>query len=117
MRYRAWSDTANSGHSAWRRAPAVSGAFAMLAPASDQSSKLAALILGNGNVVHPYICHACCSRRARAPADAFSAGGSGATGRRSLRESLRHNCRMDPNNRFLISIALYMLNTLLRDSD
>ncbi len=33
---------------------AVSGAFEILAPASDQSRKLAALIRGNGNVVHPY---------------------------------------------------------------
>ena len=79
---------------------AVSGAFEMLAPASDQSRKLAALIRGNGNVVHPYFL----SRQLFVPR--MRAGLMPSLSDEALRqadsplhESLRHTAGMDPINR------------------
>jgi asparagine synthase (glutamine-hydrolysing) len=98
---------------------AVCGAFEMLAPASDQSRKLAALIRGNGNVVHPYFL----SRMLFAPRTCASLTPSLSpeTARQAdapLRESLRQTAGMDPINRVsYLESRCYMLNTLLRDSD
>jgi asparagine synthase (glutamine-hydrolysing) len=98
---------------------AVSGVFEILAPASDQSRKLAALIRGNGNVVHPYFL----SRQLFVPH--IRAGLMPSLSRETLRqansplqESLRHTTGMDPINRVsYLESRCYMLNTLLRDSD
>jgi asparagine synthase (glutamine-hydrolysing) len=98
---------------------AVSGAFEMFAPASDQSRKLAALIRGNGNVVHPYFL----SRQLFVPRTRASLMPSLSPetlqhADSSLKESLRHTAGMDPINRVsYLESRCYMLNTLLRDSD
>ena len=108
----------------WANVPGVarkaaSGAFGMLAPASDQSRKLAALIRGNGNVVHPYFL----SRQLFVPRirAGLMPSLSDQTLRQAdapLRESLRHTAAMDPINRVsYLESRCYMLNTLLRDSD
>ncbi len=98
---------------------AMSGAFELLAPASDQNRKLAALIRGNGNVVHPYFL----SRQLFVPRT--RAGLMPSLSRETLqqaeaplKESLRHTAVMDPINRVsYLESRCYMLNTLLRDSD
>jgi len=98
---------------------AVSEAFEMFAPASDQSRKLAALIRGNGNVVHPYFL----SRQLFVPRvrAGLMPSLSDETLRKAdapLKESLRHTAGMDPINRVsYLESRCYMLNTLLRDSD
>jgi asparagine synthase (glutamine-hydrolysing) len=98
---------------------AVSGTYEMLAPASDQNRKLAALIRGNGRVVHPYFL----SRMLFAPtkrAELLQSISDDALRRADapLRENLRHTEALDPINRVsYLESRCYMLNTLLRDSD
>jgi asparagine synthase (glutamine-hydrolysing) len=98
---------------------AVSGAYEMLAPASDQNRKLAALIRGNGRVLHPYFL----SRMLFAPstrAHLMRSMSEEALRRADapLRESLRQTADLDPINRVsYLESRCYMLNTLLRDSD
>jgi asparagine synthase (glutamine-hydrolysing) len=98
---------------------AVSGTFEMLAPASDQNRKMAALIRGNGRVVHPYFL----SRMLFAPskrAELVQSISEEAMRRADapLRDTLRHTEALDPINRVsYLESRCYMLNTLLRDSD
>jgi asparagine synthase (glutamine-hydrolysing) len=98
---------------------AVSGAYEMLAPTSDQNRKLAALVRGNGWVVHPYFL----SRMLFAPKvrAALVPSISKEMARQAdapLSESLRHTKALDPINRVsYLESRCYMLNTLLRDSD
>jgi len=108
----------------WKHFPralrgSVAGAFGALAPTSDQSRKLVALIRENGRMIHPYFLSRmlftpyqqaqlvrpeleAASMRARAP----------------LREAVDETRDLDPINRIsYLESRCYMLNTLLRDSD
>jgi len=98
---------------------AVSGAFEMLAPASDQSRKLAALIRGNGDVVHPYfLSRMLFAPRTRASLTPSVSPEAERQADAPLRESVRQTAGMDPINRVsYLESRCYMLNTLLRDSD
>jgi asparagine synthase (glutamine-hydrolysing) len=97
----------------------VAGAFAALAPASDQNRKLSALIEGNGRVLHPYFL----SRMLFAPrerARLIPPVGDDTVRRANapLREALDETRGLDPINRVsYLESRCYMLNTLLRDSD
>jgi len=98
---------------------AVSGAFEWLSPRSDQNRKLAALIRGNGRVVHPYfLSRTLFTPKTRAE---LMPSASDETGRRAdepLHESLRQTEGLDAVNRVsYLESRCYMLNTLLRDSD
>jgi asparagine synthase (glutamine-hydrolysing) len=97
----------------------VSGAFEMLAPASDQSRKLAALIRGNGNVVHPYfLSRMLFAPRTRASLTPSVSPETVGQADAPLRERLLQTAGMDPVNRVsYLESRCYMLNTLLRDSD
>ena len=98
---------------------AMSGAFELLAPASDQSRKLAALIRGNGNVVHPYfLSRQLFVPRTRAGLMPSLSPETLQHADSPLKESLRRTRGMDPINRVsYLESRCYMLNTLLRDSD
>jgi asparagine synthase (glutamine-hydrolysing) len=98
---------------------ALSGVYEMLAPTSDQNRKLAALVRGNGRVVHPYFL----SRMLFAPKLRAKLAPmlSGEVARRAdlpLRETLQQTRNLDSINRVsYLESRCYMLNTLLRDSD
>ena len=95
------------------------GAFAALAPASDQNRKLAALARGNGNLLHPYFL----SRQLFTPAQSegllsWNADALEEQASVPLREALEQTRELDPINRVsYLEARCYMLNTLLRDSD
>jgi asparagine synthase (glutamine-hydrolysing) len=108
----------------WSHVPSVarkafSGAFELLAPANDQSRKLAALIRGNGNVVHPYfLSRMLFAPRTRASLTPSLTSEAVKKADAPLRESLRQTDGMDAINRVsYLESRCYMLNTLLRDSD
>lgn len=108
----------------WNHVPGVArgslaGAFTALTPRSDQNRKLASLMLGNGDVLHPYFV----SRMLFVPeqrelllrnldhsiSDAAAA---------SQRDCLNRSLSLDPINRVsYLESRCYMLNTLLRDAD
>ena len=98
---------------------ALSGVYEMLAPTSDQNRKLAALVRGNGRVVHPYFL----SRMLFAPKLRAKLAPvlSDEVARKAdllLRETLNQTQNLDPINRVsYLESRCYMLNTLLRDSD
>ncbi len=106
----------------WKHVPgrgSLAGAFAWLAPSSDQNRKLAALASGNGNLLHPYFLsrelftgvqrHELVGFDARKIIDEAS---------EPLREALARVQDLDPVNRVsYLEARCYMLNTLLRDSD
>ncbi len=98
---------------------ALSSTYEMLAPSSDQNRKLAALIRGNGRVVHPYfLSRMLFAPRVRAK---LAPSISEEVSRKAdllLRETLRQTQDLDPINRVsYLESRCYMLNTLLRDSD
>ncbi|HST08798.1 MAG TPA: asparagine synthase C-terminal domain-containing protein, partial [Terriglobales bacterium] len=98
---------------------ALSGAYEVLAPSSDQNRKLAALVRGNGRVVHPYFL----SRMLFAPKVRAKLAPSipVEVSRKAdvpQREALRKTQELDAINRVsYLESRCYMLNTLLRDSD
>ena len=98
---------------------AASGAFEALAPANDQSRKLAALIRGNGNLVHPYfLSRMLFAPRTRAALTPSITSEAVCRADAPLRETLRRTEGMDAINRVsYLESRCYMLNTLLRDSD
>lgn len=108
----------------WKRVPSIAResfgtAFGALTPASDQNRKLVALMLSNGNTLHPYFV----SRMLFVPEqrdllfrnrnhDAFE------TASASQRDLLSCALGLDPINRVsYLESRCYMLNTLLRDAD
>jgi asparagine synthase (glutamine-hydrolysing) len=97
----------------------LAGAFAMLAPATDQNRKLTGLARGNGNLLHPYFL----SRELFAPAQSstlltFDVNPVLDRATEPLREALARTRELDPINRVsYLEARCYMLNTLLRDSD
>ncbi len=100
-----------------RRATARS--FAALAPASDQNRKLACLIRGNGQVLHPYflarMLFAGEQRRQLLPSASHE---ETRRAEEPLRERFAETATLDPVNRVsYLEARCYMLNTLLRDSD
>ncbi len=108
----------------WKHVPhaarvPLAGAFAALAPSSDQNRKLAALAKGNGNLLHPYFL----SRQLFTPTQiegllSLNAGALEDQANASLRETLERARGLDPINRVsYLEARCYMLNTLLRDSD
>ena len=108
----------------WKHVPhaarvPLAGAFAALAPASDQNRKLAALARGNGNLLHPYFL----SRQLFTPAQiggllSLNADALEEQINAPMREALERTREFDPINRVsYLEARCYMLNTLLRDSD
>jgi len=108
----------------WRWVPRVArgplaGAFALLAPDTDQNRKLTALARANGSVLHPYFL----ARMLFTPpqrADLIRLHDALPVGRANmpLQETLGHARNLDPVNRIsYLEARCYMLNTLLRDSD
>jgi len=97
----------------------VAGAFSSIASATDQSRKIAALISGNGSMLHPYFV----ARMLFTPSqrDRLAADGDAADRDRAslpLFESLAYCDTLDPISRVsYLETRCYMLNTLLRDSD
>jgi asparagine synthase (glutamine-hydrolysing) len=106
----------------WRHVPGrglLAGAFARLAPSSDQNRKLAALVSGNGNLLHPYfLSRELFTGAQRRELVAFEAGKAIDEASEPLREALAQVRDLDPVNRVsYLEARCYMLNTLLRDSD
>jgi len=108
----------------WNHVPhAASGglatAFAVLAPASDQNRKLAALMRDSEEVLHPYFL----SRMLFTPDLRESLlrsvdHSAGEAALESQRECLNRSLSLDPISRVsYLESRCYMLNTLLRDSD
>ena len=97
----------------------VANAFATLAPASDQSRKIAALVHGNGNLMDPYLL----SRMLFTSKDRdglLTESDKNARERAHvpLLETLAQSEQFDAINRIsYLETRCYMLNTLLRDSD
>jgi asparagine synthase (glutamine-hydrolysing) len=108
----------------WRHFPrffrgTVAQVFGTLAPASDQSRKLAALIRENGRLIHPYFLSrmlftpAQQTRLMQAPSDSLALRAAA-----SAKQALDDTRELDPVNRIsYLEARCYMLNTLLRDSD
>jgi len=98
---------------------AVSGAFEFISPASDQNRKLAVLIRGNGQVVHPYfLSRTLFAPKRRAQLMRFATNDVIDRAKAPLCESLRQAEGLDSINRVsYLESCCYMLNTLLRDSD
>src|SRR5271165_1161834 len=108
----------------WKQVPGVvrgplASAFSALAPANDQSRKLAALARDNGRLLHPYFL----SRMLFTPSqrnlllrqkDLSAADAATA----SQRDRLQRTLALDPVNRVsYLESRCYMLNTVLRDVD
>jgi len=108
----------------WKRMPrtlrgGVAAMFAALSPANDQNRKLAALVAGNGRVLHPYFVARMLFTPTRQdllfPAASVAARESASM---SQRDSLQRSRALDPVNRVsYLESRCYMLNTLLRDAD
>ncbi len=98
---------------------ALSGMYEMLAPTSDQNRKLAALVRGNGRVVHPYfLSRMLFAPKLRAKLAPVLSDEVVRKADLSLRETLQRTQNLDPINRVsYLESRCYMLNTLLRDSD
>ena len=108
----------------WRYLPRLArallaGAFALVAPTSDQNRKIATLVRANGSVPHPYFL----ARMLFTPSqrDALCAFQDEEVMERAnapLKESLDHTRNLDAINRVsYLEARCYMLNTLLRDAD
>jgi asparagine synthase (glutamine-hydrolysing) len=98
---------------------ALSGAYELLAPTSDQNRKVAALVRGNGRVVHPYfLSRMLFAPRVRAKLAPSISVEVSRKADAPLREALRKTQELDAINRVsYLESRCYMLNTLLRDSD
>jgi asparagine synthase (glutamine-hydrolysing) len=108
----------------WANVPAparkaLSSAYEMLAPTSDQNRKVAALVRGNGRVVHPYfLSRMLFAPKVRAKLAPSIAEDVSRKADLPLREALRQTQYLDSINRVsYLESRCYMLNTLLRDSD
>lgn len=108
----------------WAKVPgparkALSGAYDLIAPTSDQNRKLAALVRGNGRVVHPYfLSRMLFAPKLRAKLVPSLSDEAARKADLPLRESLQQTRNLDPINRVsYLESRCYMLNTLLRDSD
>lgn len=108
----------------WARVPSVirgatAAAFTALGSPSDANRKLAALLQGNGRIIHPYFL----SRMLFAPKQRTGLTREISDQARSraddvLRKTLGEAESLDPVNRVsYLESRCYMLNTLLRDSD
>jgi asparagine synthase (glutamine-hydrolysing) len=110
--------------SLWANVPSparkvLSGVYEMLAPTSDQNRKLAALVRGNGQVVHPYfLSRMLFAPKVRSKLAPSIANDMSHRADARLREFLQRTEGLDPINRVsYLESRCYMLNTLLRDSD
>jgi asparagine synthase (glutamine-hydrolysing) len=108
----------------WRFLPSLArallaGAFALAAPGSDQSCKLATLIRASGDVPHPYfLARMLFTPRQQQALCAFRDPQVTERANASLREALHCARHLDPVNRVsYLESRCYMLNTLLRDAD
>ena len=105
----------------WRHVPgrgSLAGAFARLAPSSDQNRKLGALASGNGNLLHPYfLSRELFTGAQRHELVAFEAGKVIDEASEPLRKRSAFQV-LDPVNRVsYLEARCYMLNTLLPNSD
>ncbi len=97
----------------------LAGGFARLVRETDQNRKLAALVHGNGSVLHPYFLSRLLFTSAqRERLSHLRDSKMVERANRSLQENLDYARNLDSINRVsYLEARCYMLNTLLRDAD